>query len=196
MYGHILALAKEIKAGIEEAGCECVLLQCPETLPEGVLEKMHAPPKDDTIPEVDVKNLPDADGILFGIPTRFGMAATQVKAVMDATGSLWQTGTLIGKPAGTFFSTGSQGGGQETTALTFMTQLVHHGMIFVPIGCSSPLIFNNEEVHGGSCYGAGTIAGPDGKRMPSDLEKAVAKHQGSFFATTCKALKAGRAATA
>ena len=57
-----------------------------------------------------------------------------MKAVMDATGSLWQTGTLIGKPAGTFFSTGSQGGGQETTALTFMTQLVHHGMIFVPIG--------------------------------------------------------------
>lgn len=73
-------------------------------------------------------------GFVEGISARFGMASAQVKAVMDATGSLWQRGSLIGKPAGMFFSAGIQGGGQETTALTFVTQLAHHGMMFVPIG--------------------------------------------------------------
>lgn len=194
LYGHTVTMAKEIKAGVEEAGCECVLLQCPETLPEEVRSKMGAPPMDDSIPIVDVKNLPEADGILFGLSTRFGMAPCQMKSVMDATGGLWKTGALIGKPAGTFFSTATQGGGQETTALTFITQLVHHGMIYVPIGYSSPLLFTNEEVHGGSPYGAGTLTNGDGSRMPSDLEKSVAKHQGSLFAKTAKALKDGRGA--
>lgn len=72
--------------------------------------------------------------LVEGISARFGMASTQVKAVMDATGSLWERGSLVGKPAGVFFSAGIQGGGQETTALTFVTQLAHHGMMFVPIG--------------------------------------------------------------
>ncbi|CAM9938367.1 unnamed protein product [Laminaria digitata] len=130
------------------------------------------------------------------MPTRFGMAPAQMKGVLDATGSLWQKGSLVGKPGGCFFSTSCQAGGQETTALTFVTQLAHHGMIYVPIGYSSPLLFNNDEVHGGSPHGAGTIAGSDGSRMPSNLEKEIAKHQGSLFANTCKALKVGRAATA
>ncbi|CAM9724425.1 unnamed protein product [Ectocarpus sp. 6 AP-2014] len=172
------------------------MVRCPETLPADILEKMHAPPKDESIPEVDVKDLVNADGILFGFPTRFGTLPTQMKSVLDATGGLWQSGGLVGKPAGVFISTATQGGGQETSALTFLTQLAHHGMMFVPIGYSSPLLFNNDEVHGGSPYGAGTLAGGDGSRMPSDLEKGVAKHQGSFFAGTCKALKAGRAASA
>ncbi|CBN78047.1 flagellar associated protein, quinone reductase-like protein [Ectocarpus siliculosus] len=196
LYGHVNTLAAEIKTGIEEAGCEAVMVRCPETLPADILEKMHAPPKDESIPEVDVKDLVNADGILFGFPTRFGTLPTQMKSVLDATGGLWQSGGLVGKPAGVFISTATQGGGQETSALTFLTQLAHHGMMFVPIGYSSPLLFNNDEVHGGSPYGAGTLAGGDGSRMPSDLEKGVAKHQGSFFAGTCKALKAGRAASA
>eukprot|EP00752_Nemacystus_decipiens_P009169 g8190.t1 len=196
MYGHVNAMAAEVKAGIEEAGCECVMVRCPETLPGEVLEKMHAPPKDESIPEVTIADLPNADGILFGFPTRFGMIPSQVKSVLDATGGHWKTGALVGKPAGVFFSTALQAGGQETTALTFVTQLTHHGMIYVPIGYSSPLLFNNDEVHGGSPYGAGTIAGPDGSRTPSDLEKGVAKHQGSYFAATCKALKAGKASVA
>lgn len=74
------------------------------------------------------------------------MIPSQVKSVLDATGGLWKTGSLVGKPAGVFFSTASQGGGQESTALTFVTQLTHHGMIYVPIGYSSPLLFNNDEV--------------------------------------------------
>ena len=88
---------------------------------------------------------------------------------------------LIGKPAGVFFSTGTQNGGQETTALTFVTQLTHHGMLFVPMGYSTPLLFDLNELHGGSPYGSGTIAAGDGSRQPSELEKKVAVHHGEHF---------------
>ncbi|CAM9554865.1 unnamed protein product, partial [Ectocarpus sp. 12 AP-2014] len=174
LYGHVNTLAAEIKSGIEEAGCEAVMVRCPETLPGNILEKMHAPPKDESIPEVDVKDLVNADGILFAIlPSPRPPPPPPSKAFRrgSAPSRLWQSGGLVGKPAGVFVSTATQGGGQETSALTFLTQLAHHGMMFVPIGYSSPLLFNNDEVHGGSPYGAGTLAGGDGSRMPSDLEK-------------------------
>jgi len=190
MYGHVKTLAAEIKAGLEEAGCEATLLQVPETLPAEVLEKMSAPPKDESIEIADAHTLPEYDAFLFGVPTRFGMAAAQMKAFLDATGGLWMKGALVGKPAGLFFSTATQGGGQETTAFTFLTQLSHHGMIFVPIGYSSPLLMNMDEIHGGSPYGAGCLAAPDGSRAPSDLEKSLAKHQGSYFAGVVKKLAA------
>lgn len=90
-------------------------VQVPETLPEEVLGKMQAPPKSE-VPIIEPKQLVDADGLVFGFPTRFGMMAAQFKAFMDATGGLWGTQKLAGKPAGIFLSTSSQGGGQETTA--------------------------------------------------------------------------------
>lgn len=196
MYGHVKAMAEKVKEGLEEAGCEATLYQIAETLPQEVLDKMHAPPKDDAIPVVGPHDLAEADGIMFGIPTRYGMAAAQVKALLDATGSLWTAGKLIGKPAGIFFSTATQGGGQETTALTFLTQLTHHGMVFVPLGYSTPLLFNMDEVHGGSPYGAGTFAGPDGSRQPTELELNVAQHHGKHFGGVAAALKRGREAIA
>lgn len=88
------------------------------------------------------------DGILFGTGTRFGMIPAQLKALFDSTGGIWAKGGFIGKTGGIFFSTGTQGGGQETTALTFLTQLTHHGMIYIPIGYSDPSLFNMDEVHG------------------------------------------------
>ena len=88
--------------------------QVPETLPAEVLGKMGAPPKSD-VPIIAPNDLPEADGLLLGFPTRFGMMAAQFKAFFDATGGLWRTQQLAGKPAGIFYSTGSQGGGQETT---------------------------------------------------------------------------------
>ncbi|KAJ8604088.1 hypothetical protein CTAYLR_001729 [Chrysophaeum taylorii] len=191
-YGHVKTMADMVKAGVEEAGCEATLLQVPETLPAEVLEKMGAPPKPD-VAVADPHTLPEFDGFLFGTPTRFGMASAQMKSFMDATGGLWMKGALVGKPAGIFFSTGSQGGGQETTALTFVTQFAHHGLIFVPIGYSNPKLMDMGEIHGGSPYGAGCLAGPDGSRMPSDLEKDVAKHQGTYFAGVVKKLAAGAA---
>ncbi|RWW46200.1 hypothetical protein BHE74_00047886 [Ensete ventricosum] len=125
MYGHVAKLAEEIKKGASSIeGVEVKLWQVkthlsatgfvPETLPEEVLGKMGAPPKSD-VPIITPDDLAEADGILFGFPTRFGMMAAQFKAFLDATGGLWRTQALAGKPAGIFYSTGSQGGGQETT---------------------------------------------------------------------------------
>lgn len=183
MYGHVATMAKKIKEGVDSVDmCEGVLYQVPELLPDEVLGKMHAPPKDADVPVIEAKDLSDADGIIFGFPTRFGMACAQMKSFMDSTGGLWQSGGLVGKPAGLFFSTGTQGGGQETTALTFVTQLAHHGMIFVPTGYHTPMMFQMEAPQGGSPYGAGTYAGPDGSRMPSENELERAKLQGAGFA--------------
>lgn len=167
-------------AGLHSCTLSLRAVQCPETLPDEVLAKMGAPSKPDDL-VATAEQLAEFDGILFGLSMRFGMAPVQMKSLMDSTGGLWQGGKLVGKPAGIFFSTAQQGGGQETGALTFVTQLAHHGMIFVPIGYSTPLLFNNDEVHGGSPYGAGTIANGDGSRMPSELEKKVAVHQGKHF---------------
>lgn len=189
MYGHVEKLAAEIKKGASSVeGVEATLWQVPEILHEEVLAKMSAPPKSD-VPIIMPSELADADGIIFGFPTRFGMMAAQFKAFLDATGGLWRTQSLAGKPAGIFYSTGSQGGGQETTPLTAITQLVHHGMIFVPIGYTFGAgMFAMDEVKGGSPYGAGTYAG-DGSRTPSELELKQANHQGEYFANIAKKFK-------
>jgi len=181
MYGHILEMANTIKDAVEANGCEVKMAQVPETLPDEVLQKMGAPPKAEH-PIATPDDLEEADGILFGIPTRFGMAAAQMKAFIDSTGSQWQKQSLSGKPAGIFFSSATQSGGQETTALTFVTQLTHHGMVFVPAGYCTPTFFDMSEIHGGSPYGAGTYAGPDGSRKPTANEKTIATAQGENFA--------------
>ncbi|GBG71368.1 hypothetical protein CBR_g8787 [Chara braunii] len=191
MYGHVAKLAESVKEGINSvAGCEAQVYQVPETLSPEVLGRMHAPPKPAGIPIITPTKLAEADGIVFGFPTRFGMMAAQMKAFFDSTGSLWQSQALAGKPAGIFISTGTQGGGQETTALTAITQLTHHGMIFVPVGYGFGAgMFKMDEVRGGSPYGAGTFAGA-GDRMPTKLELDLALHQGKMLATVAKKLKA------
>merc|ERR1711991_55279 len=141
---------------------------------------------------MDVKDLDKYDGYLFGVPTRFGMMCSQWKSFWDATGGFWKKGGLIGRPAGIFFCTGTQGGGQETTAFTFVTQLVHHGMVYVPIGYSSQNLLNMKEIHGGSPYGAGTLSDGDGSRQPSKLEKETAEHRGKLFGTFASQLFKGR----
>lgn len=193
LYGHVAQLADQIAEGAKSTGAQVTVRQIAETLPAEVLAKMGAPPKRD-IPIATADDLAAADAIFFGIPTRFGAASAQVKALLDSTGQLWAKGALVGKVASVFFSTATQGGGQETTALTFLTQFVHHGMIYVPIGYSSPLLFNMDEIHGGSPYGAGTFAGPTGSRQPSKLELDVANHQGKHVSNIANELVAGRAA--
>ncbi|XP_009405009.2 NAD(P)H dehydrogenase (quinone) FQR1-like [Musa acuminata AAA Group] len=189
MYGHVEKLAEEIQKGASSVeGVEAKLWQVPETLPEEVLAKMGAPPKGNA-PIITPKELAEADGLLFGFPTRFGMMAAQFKAFLDATGGLWRAQQLASKPAGIFYSTGTQGGGQETTPLTAITQLVHHGMIFVPIGYTfGAKMFDMGKIKGGSPYGAGTFAG-DGSRYPSEVELEQAFHQGKYFAGIARKLK-------
>lgn len=118
MYGHVEGLAKRMKKGVDAVdGIEGILYRVPETLSPEVLDHMKAPPKDDSIPEIPAaEELSGADGFLFGFPTRYGCMAAQMKAFFDSTGQLWKEQTLAGKPAGFFVSTGTQGGGQETTA--------------------------------------------------------------------------------
>jgi NAD(P)H dehydrogenase (quinone) len=194
-YGHIKVMADAVAAGINSVdGAAAVLYQVPETLSEARLRKMNAPPRpSDPTLEYDEMNtiLQDVAGLMLGIPTRFGMMPSQMKAWFDSTSKLWTKGHLVGKPAGCFFSSAVQGGGQETTALTTVTQFTHHGMLFVPPGYSfGGRMFDNTEVHGGSPYGAGCIAGGDGSRLPSRFELDFARHQGAQFATI--ALKLAR----
>ncbi|TPX33935.1 NAD(P)H dehydrogenase (quinone) [Synchytrium endobioticum] len=182
VWGHIKVLADAVKKGIEDSGVANVeVYQVSETLPQETLDKMYAMKFDD--PVLDPHDLAKADGFIFGVPTRFGSPATQIKTFWDATGSLWQRGALIGKHGAAFTSSSTQHGGQETTIMTFLTHFVHHGVIYVPLGYSSKILHDQTEVIGGSPWGAGTITGNDGSKMPSQKELELAVHQGKFFAS-------------
>ncbi|KAK4193260.1 flavoprotein-like protein [Podospora australis] len=194
MYGHIRQLAEAEKAGIEKAGGTADLYQVPETLPQDVLEKMHAPAKPTDIPTLDDPSvLEQYDAFLLGIPTRYGNFPAQWKAFWDKTGKQWSTGGFWGKYAGVFISTASQGGGQESTALATMSTLAHHGIIYVPLGYAKAfgILTDLSAARGGSAWGAGTFAGADGSRQPSDAEKELATIQGEeFYKTVAKAFGA------
>jgi NAD(P)H dehydrogenase (quinone) len=143
---------------------------------------MHAPPKS-SYPVIEPTELLEYDAVLFGIPTRYGNFPAQWKAFWDKTGSIWATGGYWGKYAGMFISTGTPGGGQETTAISSMSTLAHHGFIYVPLGYKTVFgkLSNLEEVHGGSPWGAGTFAAADGSRQPTALELQIAEAQGQAF---------------
>jgi len=182
MYGHIAKLAEAEKKGIEAAGGKADLYQIAETLPQEVLEKMYAPAKGD-YPIAEPETLESYDGILFGIPTRFGNFPAQWKVFWDKTGKQWATGSYWGKSAGVFVSSAGMGGGQESTVIAAMSTLAHHGFSFVPLGYkhSFAQLTNLTEIHGGSPWGAGTFANSDGSRQPSALELEVAEIQGKTF---------------
>ncbi len=139
------------------------LCRIPETLPQEVLQAMHAAPKSETIPLITPEKLQEYDGFLFGIPTRFGNFPAQWKAFIDHTGKQWQEGSLWGKYAGMFVSTATPGGGQESTCIAAMSTLAHHGIIYVPLGYRTvyPLLADLSEARGGSPWGAGTFAVSD-----------------------------------
>lgn len=186
-YGHVVTMAEAVKLGIEKSGAasEVTIFQIPETLPQDVLDKLHAPKKPG-YPAATVEVLSKYDAFVFGYPTRFGNVPAQVSSFLDQTGGLWTSGGLAGKPAALFTSTSSPGGGQEATLRGFLTYIAHHGMIFVPLGYASTFqqVTSFDEVHGGTPYGASCFAGADGSRQPSALEKEIAEIQGETFAKT------------
>jgi NAD(P)H dehydrogenase (quinone) len=187
LYGHVSTMAEAVKKGVESAGGSATIYQVPETLPQEVLTKMSAPPKPN-YPVATANDLPQYDGYLIGISTRYGSWPAQLKTFWDSTGQLWQTGALSGKFVGAFLSTAGPGGGQESTFLSIMSTFVHHGMVFVPLGYAHAFaqLTNLSEVHGGSPWGAGTFAGADGSRQPTPHELEVAEIQGKVFYTTLK----------
>ena len=193
LYGHINQLSRSIKKGIESVGVEVEHLRCAETLPFEILEKMHASPKAEDVRELtpaNVNELGDFDGIMFGVSARFGGIPAQMKTLMDSTGGLWQSGKLVGKTAGVFQSTGTMQGGQESVAMNCMSFFAHQGMVFIPLGYIDPKVFSYEEIHGGSPWGSGTYAGPDGSRQPTSMELSIAENHGRHFANLTKKLSA------
>src|SRR5207302_10533985 len=134
------------------------------------------------VPIADPKRLAEADGIILGTPTRFGSAAAQMRAFLDATGGHWGSGALIGKVGSAFTSTASQHGGQETTLLTISTFFFHMGMVICGVPYSTQELLNLDEISGGTPYGASTIAGPRGERQPTANELAIARAQGRHVA--------------
>ncbi|HYO23855.1 MAG TPA: NAD(P)H:quinone oxidoreductase [Lacipirellulaceae bacterium] len=180
-YGHIETMAGAVAEGARSVpGAEVAVKRVPELMPEEVAKRVGVK-LDQAAPIATPAELADYDAILFGTPTRFGNMAAQMRNFLDQTGGLWVKGALVGKVASVFTSTGT-GGGNESTILTFIPTLLHHGMILVGLPYSCPELADISEVKGGSPYGAGTIAGADGSRQPSAKELAMARFQGSHVA--------------
>jgi NAD(P)H dehydrogenase (quinone) len=194
MYGHIYKMAEAVAEGVREvAGCEALIKRVPETLPDEVLEKMGALEAQKGmahIPVATVGDLTAADAIIFGTPTRFGNMCGQMRQFLDATGRLWLKGSLVGKVGSVFASSATQHGGQESTILSFHTTLLHQGMIVVGLPYTFAGQMGISEITGCSPYGASTIAGGQGERMPSDNELAGARFQGAHVARIALKLKA------
>jgi len=192
MYGHIEALAREVAAGAAEVeGVEVVVKRVPELIPEEQARKIGVK-LDQEAPIATVDELPEYDAIIVGTPTRFGNMAAQMRNFWDQTGPLWAKGALIGKVGSVFTATATQHGGQESTILSAHTTLLHHGMIVVGVPFSCAELTQLDEVAGGSPYGAGTITGGDGSRMPSEVERRIARFQGRYVAEVAHRLKVGR----
>ncbi len=194
MYGHIYNMAEAVAQGAREVGgVDVELRRVPETLPQDVLEKMGAVEAQKAfahVPVATVDELASADAIIFGTPTRFGNMTGQMRQFLDATGQLWAKGALVGKVGSVFTSTATQHGGQESTLLSFHTNLLHHGMVVVGLPYAFQGQMRTDELTGGSPYGASTIAGGRGERMPSENELAGARFQGKHVAAIAKKLAA------
>jgi len=193
MYGHIFRMAEAMAEGVREVdGCEAVLMRAPETLSDEVLEKMGALQAQKNMshfPEATADDLAGADAIIFGTPTRFGNMCGQMRQFLDSTGGLWAQGALVGKVGSVFTSSATQHGGQESTLLSFHTNLLHHGMVVVGLPYAFAGQMGIDEITGGSPYGASTITGGQGERMPSDNELAGARFQGKHVAQIALKLK-------
>jgi NAD(P)H dehydrogenase (quinone) len=190
MYGHIESMAEAVAEGARSvADTEVSVKRVPELVPEEVARKAGAK-LDQAAPLATVDELPDYDAIIFGTPTRFGNMCAQMRNFLDQTGKHWMSGALIGKVGSVFTSTATQHGGQETTITSFHTTLLHQGMVIVGVPYSSQELTNMGEITGGSPYGAGTLAGSDGRRQPSANELAIARFQGRHVAEIAAKLAA------
>jgi NAD(P)H dehydrogenase (quinone) len=187
MYGHIETMAGAVAEGARGVeGVEVTVKRVAELMPDDVAAK-HGAKVNQAAPLASPKELADYDGIIFGTPTRFGNMAAQMRNFLDQTGSLWVSGGLVGKVSSVFTSTGT-GGGNESTILTFIPTLLHHGMVYVGLPYTCPELTDISELKGGSPYGAATIAGPDGSRQPSGKELAMARFQGKHVAEITRKL--------
>jgi NAD(P)H dehydrogenase (quinone) len=178
--GSVAQLARLIARGIEEVpGMQARLRSVPPVA--AVTQSAQPPEPDDGAPYATLEDLRDCAGLILGSPTRFGNMAAPLKYFLDSTSAEWASGTLVGKPAAVFTSTGTQHGGQETTLVSMMLPLLHHGALLVGIPFTEPAL--NASASGGTPYGASHVAGTDGSREITDHERALARALGKRVAS-------------
>ncbi|MCE7027823.1 NAD(P)H:quinone oxidoreductase [Jiella avicenniae] len=180
-YGHIETMAKAVAEGAESAGASVDIKRVPETAPAEVVQAAHFK-TDHPYPVCEVEDLPNYDAIIIGVPTRYGNMSSQMQSFWDKTGPIWAKGALVGKVGGAFTSTATQHGGNETTLISAIKVLLHHGLMIVGLPYAYPGLVELGEIVGGTPYGASTIAGSDGSRQPNENELGGARFQGRHIA--------------
>jgi NAD(P)H dehydrogenase (quinone) len=177
--GSVAQLARQIARGIEEVpGMQARLRTVPPVAP--TTEATAPPVPDEGAPYVHKRDLHECAGMALGSPTRFGNMAAPLKHFVDTLGAEWASGTLAGKPAAVFTSTASMHGGQESTLLTMMLPLLHHGMVIVGLPFTEPALSSTRT--GGTPYGASHVAGAQDDPLPSEEEKQLARALGRRLA--------------
>lgn len=190
-YGHIEKMAEAVAEGARSVeGAVVDIKRVPELVPEDLARKSGYK-LDQAAPIAKPEDLADYDAVIIGAGTRYGTAASQMRNFLDQTGGIWMKGALVGKVGAAFTSTATQHGGQETTLIGLIQTLLHHGMLIAGLPYAWAGQMRLDEVTGGSPYGATTITGGDGSRMPSDNELDGARWQGRYVAETAKKLAAG-----
>ncbi|GMV48211.1 MAG: NAD(P)H:quinone oxidoreductase type IV [Pseudomonadota bacterium] len=188
-YGHIETMAEAVADGARSAGAAVDIKRVPELVPEEVARAAHFK-LDQAAPVARIDDLANYDAVVFGVPTRFGNMAAQMKNFLDQAGPLWAKNALVGKVGAVFSSSGTQHGGQESTILTTHVVLMHLGMVIVGLPYAWQGQRRSDEITGGSPYGASTIAGGDGSRRPSANELEGARWQGAHVARIAAKLAA------
>ncbi|WP_018231824.1 NAD(P)H:quinone oxidoreductase [Thioalkalivibrio thiocyanodenitrificans] len=191
-WGHVEQMAQAVADGVREVpGAEAVIKRVPELMPEEVAKRAGAR-LDQAAPVAEPAELADYDAIVIGTPTRYGRMAAQMANFLDQTGQLWLHDKLVGKVGSVFASTASQHGGQETTLVSTIVNLMHLGMTVVGLPYTEKRQLSLDEISGGTPYGATTLSGGDGSRQPSENELAMARSQGRHVAETARAQQLGR----
>lgn len=186
--GKVAQLARLVARGVEEVdGMRARLRSVPPVAP--VTETSAPPEPEDGSPYATRDDLRDCAGLVMGSPTRFGNMAAPMKFFIDSTAAEWASGTLVGKPAGVFTSTNTMHGGQETTLLSMMLPLLHHGLLIVGLPYTEPAVSRTQG--GGSPYGASHVGGADGENALSDDERTLARALGRRVADVAARLARG-----
>lgn len=180
-WGHMEAMTNAAAEGAREAGAEVTVKRVPELVPDEVAKAAHYK-LDQPAPIAEPLELADYDGIILGVPTRYGVMASQMKNFWDQTGPLWAKGALINKVATVMSSTATQHGGQEATILTTQVMLQHHGLIIVPLSYAYEGQSGVDKYRGGSPYGMTLLTASDGSRWPDEEDLAGARFQGKRMA--------------
>lgn len=186
-YGHIETMAEAVADGARSGGAEATLRRVPETAPNEVVQAAHFK-TDQPAAIATVEELAEYDAIIVGVGTRYGNMASQMGAFWDRTGPIWQKGALVGKVGAAFTSTASQHGGQETTLFSIIKMLLHHGLVISGLPYSFAAQMSEDEIVGGSPYGASTITGRT--RQPSQIDLDGARFLGRRVAELAAKLSA------